>query len=77
MRAALLERLHERELVEQVGLDQLDALADRGEVLVASGRAADDAEDLVALAEEELREQRAVLAADAGDEGAARGHARR
>ena len=77
LRPALLERLDERELVEEVGLDQLDAVADRGQVLVARGRAADDAEDVVPLAEEELREQRAVLAADPGDEGSARGHGRR
>ena len=74
MGAAVLERLHQRELLEQVGLDELDPLADAVQVLVARGRAADDAEDLVALVEEELREQRPVLAADAGDESSARGH---
>ncbi len=66
MRPTRLERAHERELVEQVGLEQLDPVADGLEVLVG-GLAADDAEDLVALVEQELGEQRAVLAADPGD----------
>ena len=72
MRAARLERPNKRELVEQVGLEQLDALADGLEVLVG-GLAADDAEHLVALLEQELGEQRAVLAADPRDERAS-GH---
>jgi hypothetical protein len=56
-RPVLLERLDEPELVEEVGLDEVDAVADPGEVLVLAGRAARDADHLVARVEQELREQ--------------------
>ena len=68
MRPARLERVHERELVEQVGLDQLDPLANRLDVLeLLRGRPPDHAEDLVALLEEQLGEQRSVLPGNPGD----------
>ena len=63
------------ELVEDVRLEQLDAPADRLEVLEARRRwLPDDAEHLVALGEQELREQRAVLASDPDDQCALRRH---
>jgi hypothetical protein len=64
------EHVDQRELVEDVGLEELEAAADRHEVLEAGrGRLPDDAEHLVALAEEQLGEQRAVLSGDSDDEG--------
>ena len=64
--------------VAQVAVVQLQLAALGVRVLVDAvdapgverGRAADDAVDLVALAEQELREVRAVLSGDAGDESA-------
>jgi hypothetical protein len=58
----------ERELVVDVRLDHLDAVADAGEVRVARRAAADDAQDVVALLEQELGEQGSVLPADTRDE---------
>ena len=72
---ARLQCVHERELVEEVGLDELDPVANNLEVLeLFRGRAPDDAEDLVALAEQQLGEQRAVLARDPRDQRAPRSH---
>src|SRR5207244_271829 len=75
LRPAGAQRTHERPLIEHVGLDQLHTVADAGEVLVG-GLAPDDAEDLVALRKQELREQRPVLAADPCDHRALRHAAR-
>ena len=75
MRPTLAQRVDERELVEQVGLDELDPVADSAEVLeLLGGRPPDDPEYLVSLFEQQLREQRAVLAGDPGDQRAARSH---
>ena len=61
---------HERErsLVEQVDLDELDAV----EAVVRPGRVTDDADDLVTPLEQRLGEVRAVLPARTGDECALR-----
>ena len=68
------QRANERELVVHVGLDELEAVAHVREVRVARRAAAHDAENVVAVVEQELGEQRAVLPADAGDERAAFRH---
>ena len=69
------QRLLQRGLVEQVGLQQLDAARQVRDALERLGaRAAHDAVDLVALVEQQLGEVRAVLAGDSGDERAAGGH---
>jgi len=59
-----LERLQERILVEQVGDHELDVVADRIEVRVVGAFVPDGAEDLVAAVEEQLGQERAVLATD-------------
>ena len=59
----------ERQLVEQVGLPQLDAVAQVRDALEVLGAgAAHHADDLVALLEQQLGQIRAVLAGDAGDQ---------
>ena len=68
MRPRRAQGADERELVAQVGLDEVDPLAERLEVRVARARAPHDPGHVVALVEEELGEERAVLAADPGDE---------
>jgi hypothetical protein len=71
-----LERVDERMLVEEVGLDQLDPLTNRLEVLVAlRGRSPNHSEDLVPVPQEKLGQERAVLASDARDESTAARHA--
>jgi hypothetical protein len=57
-----------RELVAQVRLDQVDPLTDRFEVRVARAGPPDDPGHLVALVEQQLGEERAVLASDPGDQ---------
>ena len=68
MGIGLFDRPDERQLIEQVGLHERDAVQD---VLDAPGvgraQATDDPEDLVALLEEEFREVRTILSRDAGD----------
>ena len=49
VRLDLAERVLERAPVEEVGADELDAVADPGEIRVVGRAAADDAEDLVPL----------------------------
>ena len=64
-----LQHGDQRQLVEQVGLHQLDVVAqmlDAREVLGAG--AAHHAEDLVALLQQQLGQVRAVLPGDAGDQ---------
>src|SRR4029079_14600260 len=57
------------------GLHELDPVANRLEVVeLLRGRAAYDAEHLVAVLEQKLGEQGSVLSGDAGDERAAGGH---
>src|SRR5262249_50431905 len=66
---APFERLDERALVERVGLDEAEVVADRVEVRVAvRGARPGHSEDLVALVQEELGQIRAILAADPSDE---------
>jgi hypothetical protein len=75
VRTALAQGGDERELVQQVRLDQLDPVANALEVLIGRRRRAPHRpEDLVATLEEELGEQRPVLPSDAGDERAPGGH---
>ena len=77
-----VEVAHERGGIGQVGVVEMEpgagGMGVRVEVLDAPGAegagAAHQAVDLVALGEEQLREVRAVLAGDAGDEGLLRGH---
>ena len=69
MRPDFVDQPDERQLIEQIGRLQRDAIE---QVLdaprVRRARAADDAEHLVALVEQQLGEIRTVLAGDAGDE---------
>jgi hypothetical protein len=70
VRLRLLQRAHQARLVEQVALHDADPVLDvRDPVEVDVARAADEAVDLVALREQELREVAAVLAGDARDQG--------
>ena len=69
LRPHLVEDLEERQLVEQVGRPQLDAVEDVLDApQVGRARAAHDAVDLVALVEKPLGQVGAVLAGDAGDQ---------
>ncbi len=71
----LLDGLDEGQLVQEVGLKQRDPVAEVLDApLVGCAQAPGDAEDLVALVEEEFGQVGAVLAGDAGDE-CALGHA--
>ena len=75
VRTTRRQDIDERQLVEHIGLRELELVADRREVLEPRRhRLADDAEDAVALREEMLGEQRAVLTRDADDECATIGH---
>ena len=57
------------QLVEQVGLPELEAVAEVRDALEVLGAGAPDhADDAVALLEQQLGEVRAVLAGDAGDQ---------
>ena len=57
-------------MVQQVRSHELDPALERRESLCVGGRlASEDARDLVALLEQERREERAVLPADARDQG--------
>jgi hypothetical protein len=58
-------------LIEEVRLDELDAVTNRLEVRILPGIRPYETRDRVAALEEQLREVRPVLAADSGDEGAA------
>ena len=65
----------ERRSLLVADLDELDPVADRGQVVeLLGGRPPDDPDDLVPLVEQELGEQRSVLAGDAGDQRAPRSH---
>ena len=75
MRFARAQRADKRELVVEVGLDQLDPVDDSREVRVALRAAVRDAEDLVIVREQQFGEERAVLPADPGDERTPLGHA--
>ena len=72
VRRAGLQRARQRDPVVEVGLDQLDAIRDRGQVRIRGRRRPGDTGHLVPLRQQELGEQRAVLAADPGDERAPR-----
>ena len=65
----VLDHAHQRQLVEQIGRPQRDAIE---QVLdppqIRGARAPDDAGDFVALLEEQLREIRPVLPGDSGDD---------
>src|SRR5690349_7442848 len=61
-------------LVQQIGGDDVDAIEQVPDALVGIvRRAAHDADDLVRLPQEELRQVRAVLPGDSGDERRASG----
>ena len=60
------QRVRERDLVEQVDVEQLDLVR---EVLVARVDPRHDADDVVPTPEQRLREIGAVLPADSGDQG--------
>ena len=63
------QHVDERELVEQVRLPQIDAVAEMRDALeVLRARPAHHADDPVALLEQQLGQVRPVLARDAGDE---------
>src|SRR5262249_60947905 len=63
------EDIDEGELIEQVGLVQLDAALQMGDALeVLGARTANDAVDLIALVEEQFSQIAAVLARDDGDD---------
>ena len=64
----LAEQRREAVVVEQVGADELDAIADAGEVRMLGRRVADEADDVVPAFEQQLGEVRAVLAGGAGDD---------
>src|SRR5205807_9226763 len=65
----LLHRVDDGELVEQVGLVQVDLVSEVVNPLECLGASpADDAVDLVALGEQQLGEVAAVLAGDAGNQ---------
>ena len=69
VRATGLERMDERELIENVGLEQREPVADGDEIREGLRRGAPhNAEDLVPVVEQQLREQRAVLPGDADDQ---------
>ena len=69
------QHVDQGELVEHVGLGEVELGAERGEVReMRRDRLAHDAEDLVALLEQELGQERPVLPGDPDDECAARGH---
>src|SRR5262249_46667596 len=64
-----VDDLDERQLIEEVGRVQVNAIEDLLDApVIRRAGAADDRVDLVALVRPELREVRAVLAGDAGDE---------
>src|SRR5262249_45521771 len=64
-----VDDLDERQLIEEVGRVQVNAIEHLLDApVIRRAGAADDRVDLVALVEQELREVRAVLAGDAGDE---------
>ena len=63
-RAVLAQHACERVLVEDIGVQQLDTIANGREVLVRHLELRDDPDDVVAAVEQELREIRAVLPAD-------------
>src|SRR5206468_1070592 len=69
VRAGGADRLDQRELVEQVAVDQLDVVPDVADALVDDQRGPpDQAVDPVALLQQELGQITAVLAGDAGDQ---------
>src|SRR5436190_1668682 len=58
----------------KIRLDELDALADAVQGLVGARARPDDADNVDSLADQELREVRAILTSDAGDERAPHPH---
>src|SRR5262249_58882490 len=74
VRSRLFQQSDQRELIEEVGLPQVDAVTDvldALEVLLAG--ASDHPVDGVAFFEQEFREIRPVLSGDAGDQCATNG----
>ena len=68
------ERLHERGLVQEIALDDLDPVADVGDPLVRRGAGTPrHPHDAISLLEQELGEVGAILAGDPGDEGCLHG----
>ena len=57
MRPARAQRAHQGELVGQVTLDELDSITDPREVRIVRAAAPDDAEDLVAVVQQQLGEE--------------------
>ena len=69
MGASDLEGADERSLIEQVPREKGDLLAQVSDAgIVGLGDAADEAEELVALLEEELRQVAAILSRDPRDQ---------
>ena len=69
MRPAARQHVDKRQLVEHVGLDELQLVADADEVVEPARNGLPyDSEDLVTLGDEQLGEERPVLACDADDE---------
>src|ERR1700731_2819498 len=69
------QRVHERALVEEVTLVERDTVADvLDSIEFLGGGAAHHAVHLVALIEQELRQVRAVLTRDSGDQRASNAH---
>ena len=63
------QQIDQRELVEEVGLAEIEAAPEMRDALeVLGARPAHHADDAIALLEQELGQVRAVLAGDAGDE---------
>jgi hypothetical protein len=64
-----LQQVDERQLIQQVGLTERDTITQVRDALeVLGARAPHHAGDLVPALEQQLREVRAILAGDAGDE---------
>ncbi len=68
MRPDVVHQVHQRELIEQVGLVQMDAVAQMLDPLEAFGaRASDHAVDFVSFVQQERSQVRPILAGDPGD----------
>ena len=69
VRAVLLENVDQADLVEQVALDDLDAILDVSDAVEVDGaRAAHHADHLVTAPQQEFGQVRSVLTGDAGDQ---------
>src|SRR5262249_46016029 len=70
VRPNLVDRSNERQLVEQVGRFQRDAIEQMFDAPeIGRARSADETEDFVPIVEQQLSEIRAVLSGNSGDNG--------